>query len=448
MKKAIKLFSLLMALLLTMSLFTGCTESNLDTDEEDLSTLNITIAVPADKNSPNWDDWKDLMASWVEDFETFSHIKLKIETIPTDEKGLKQFKKKVKSGKISCFLGTSNETINQLLADEALMELSVIEEQYTALMEKIPQGVRYLSLEDDSTQWMVPIYGTYQAVYCNTEIFEQHQLSLPTTWEELTNAINVLKAAGVTPISAGFADKGLGYMIDELILSEGGTAEHSYQPTFGTVSSWERAASEMKDLELAGAFTPDCYNVTFEQAVADFEDGKAAMIVAPSSEMIGHIDEDNVAVIGLPATAGGKREAGAFVGDVEHGIYISRNGYQKKNTRYGVAIVELLGSDYFGSPEFYNLVKSEATFCANPDNYSGEEENNFEESVVELTDSAVAADIPMSQSLKTFDNLTDTFRAILKDGMTVKENEAEMKAKLLVAAEAEIEANTAPAEKE
>ncbi len=442
MKKAIKLGCLLMALILTMSLFAGCTEANLDTDEEDISTLTMTIAVPADKSSPNWDEWKELMASWVSDFEMFHHIKLKITSIPTDEKGLKDFVKKVKNGKISCFLGSSDETINTLLEKEALMSMSVVEGTYTTLMEDIPKGVRNLSLEDDSFQWMMPVYGTYQGVYCNAEIFEQHQLKLPTNWAEFMNAITVLKAAGVTPISAGFADKGLGYMIDELILSEGGTAEHSYQPTFGTVSSWRGTCLQMDALEAAGAFTPDCYNVTFEQAKDDFNNGKAAMIVAPSSEMVGDIDTDKIRVIGLPGTENGKREKGAFVGDVEHGIYISKSAYQKKNPRYAAAIAELLGSSYFTSSDFYNLVKSDATFSANPENYSGDEENEFEESVVAMTDDAVAADVPMNYNLKTFDNLVDAFRTVLK-------KEGDMDTVLLVAAEKEIAANEpASAEKE
>ena len=77
--------------------------------------------------------------------------------------------------------------------------------------------------------------------------------------------------------AAGFADVGLEYMIDEMVLAEGGTAEHSYMPVHGIMSSWDRAIKDIRALESKGAFTADCYNVTFETALKSFVDGSAAI---------------------------------------------------------------------------------------------------------------------------------------------------------------------------
>lgn len=44
------------------------------------------------------------------------------------------------------------------------------------------------------------------AVIYNKEIFEQHDLDVPTTWDELIEVCETLQAAGVTPIYATFAD--------------------------------------------------------------------------------------------------------------------------------------------------------------------------------------------------------------------------------------------------
>ncbi len=439
MKKAIKLWSLLTVLVLVLSLFSGCTEANMDTDEEDLSILKMTVGVPADSSSPNWDEWRELMQTWVQDFKDYYYIDLNIVSVPTDEEGLEKFIKKVKRGQVSCFVGSSDETVNKLIEKEAIYKVETIVGEYTALLESVPAGVQTLSLEDDSFLWMMPLYGTYQGVFYNPELFEKNQIAVPTDWASLLTAIDQFKALGITPISAGFADKGLGYMVDELVLSEGGTAEHSYQPTFGTVSSWERAVAELKNLEAVGAFTPDCYNVTFDTALENFLNGSAAMIVAPATEMEGEIDPDSVEVMGLPATPGGQREKGAFVGDVEHGVYVSTNTYQKKNIRFAEALVMLMGEDYFGSPEFYNLVKSDSTFCANTAYfYGGEEENALEESVGKMLGESAAADLSMSQNLKTYDNLIDAFRKVLKG--------ADMETELLAAAKAEIAAQNETAE--
>ncbi len=44
------------------------------------------------------------------------------------------------------------------------------------------------------------------AVIYNKEIFEQHDLEVPTTWDELIEVCETLEAAGVTPFYATFAD--------------------------------------------------------------------------------------------------------------------------------------------------------------------------------------------------------------------------------------------------
>lgn len=422
--------SLLLVLVMMMSTFSGCIIS--DDTEEDISMIDLTIALPVSKSSPNWDAWLELIKTWKQDLKDFNHVNLSVVSVPTDEAGQKEFIKKVKKGEVSCFLGASGEMINQLIQEEAIMKMSVVLSEFVALMDEIPAGHQMLAFEEDSAAWMLPVYGTYQGVFYNTEIFKANNISAPKTWDDLMAAIGTLKTAGVTPFAAGFADEGLSYMIDELILSEGGTADHSYQPSHGVVSGWKTTVTNMKELEAAGAFTPDCYNVSFETAKDDFLSGKAAMIVAPASVFEGELDEDNVAFMGLPSTRTGRREANAYVGDVNHGIYISSDAYQQKNTRYKETMVELMGSYYFGSEAFYELLADESTFCANAAESSGD--STLEESVYKILDNSAAADLPMSVNLKTFDNLVDSYRKIFKDN-------ADVDATLLAAANAEIEAN-------
>ena len=54
---------------------------------------------------------------------------------------------------------------------------------------------------------MLPTLGEYQGLLINTEVFKAHNVGIPQTWDQLLAAIDTFKAAGVTPIAAGFQDR-------------------------------------------------------------------------------------------------------------------------------------------------------------------------------------------------------------------------------------------------
>ena len=274
-------------------------------------------------------------------------------------------------------------------------------------------------------------HGKTPAAYFNSlGLFDTPTTAAHCVWLE-PDDYPILKEKGVTPIAAGFADVGLEYMIDELVLSEGGSAEHSYQPSFGVVSSWERAINDIKTLEAAGAFTANCYNVNFESAVQDFLDGKAAMIVAPSTAFGGELPADDVKVVGFPTTPTGKREAGAFVGRLDHGFYIS-TAYFNSGDRERDSIFELMNTDYLGGADFYEIFKDESTFCPNPEYYADYKETKMDDALNALVSKAEVADWPMRDRIITMDTTVDSFRKALT-GTPVEEA-------LQAAADAEIAA--------
>ncbi len=429
MKKAIKLISLLMALVMVLGLFSGCVESNLSVEDDgDMETLTMTIGVPADSSN---DAWKEIIGTWKEDMELFYAFDLKVVSVPTDEAGYKDFMKKVDRGDIALFIAPPSAMTEQLRLDESLVSMDALAKDYTALYDNVSEAALDLAVSEDTFHWALPLSASYQGLFYNTEVFEQHQIAVPTNWAELLAAIEALKTAGVTPISAGFSDEGLNYMVDELIFSEGGVADHSYQPTFGIVSSWERAIKSLKELEAAGAFTSDCYNNSFDNAVASFESGEAAMIVAPSSIM-SELDPDTIGFMPLPATSTGKRAANSVVGELEYGVFISRKYYQKQDDRYMEALMELMGTDYITSADLYNALKNEGTYSPIK-SYYDDAENEMEELLGEIVSKeGSVGDVPMSSHLYTFDNLVDSFRKVLTG--------ADMETELLAAAQAEIAA--------
>lgn len=413
MKKSVKLLSLLMVLIMALSMFTGCITVENNDVGEDADPFDMTIGIPVSTKDESWSDWEFVLASVVNDFKMFYNINVKFTKVPTEGKALKKFMKKVDNGKVACFFSDRQAFIDELIENKNLLSLETLQGTYDTLLEKAPDGIIALAENEMAIKtYMYPIYGTFQGLYYNRTMFKEYELANPTSWESILAAVTVLKEKGVTPIAAGFADEGLEYMIDELVLSEGGSAEHSYQPSFGVVSSWERAVNDVKTLEAAGAFTANCYNVKFETAVRDFLDGKAAMIVAPSTAFGGELSADDVKVVGFPTTPTGKREAGAFVGRLDHGFYIS-SAYFNSGDRERDSIFELMNTDYLGGADFYEIFMDESTFCPNPEYYADFKETKMDDALNALVSKAEVADWPMRDRIITMDTTVESFRKAL-----------------------------------
>lgn len=410
MKRVTKLLCLAMALILTMTLFSGCISTGEATDED--KVLKMTIGIPVGTSDPEFADWQPVIAMWKEDFATYYNMDVSFTTVPSDEAGMKDFMKKVKRGDVAFFYADQNSFTDQMVDEEYVINISGVRSKYAGFMEEKPAALFKLSAEADRTNYMIPLVGDYQGLFVNSTLFEQNQLALPTDWASLQAAIAKFAELGITPIAAGFADQGLEYMIDEMILAEGGTAEHSYQPTFGLITGWEQAAIDMKALETAGAFTPNCYNVTFNAAKQAFLNGQAAMIVAPASEIVPQADADTTKVLAFPCTPTGKKEAGAFIGDIPTGIYISEEFFDKTNARYSDAVIEFLDDYYCYSGEALDLILDEDDFCA-VESYYDYESSTLNDSLNAMITKAASADRSMRSSAEQMDVIVEGFRKAL-----------------------------------
>ncbi len=59
----------------------------------------------------------------------------------------------------------------------------------------------------DGVQYGIPFRLDCKLFFYNTKVFEEHNLSVPTTWDEFITVCETLKAAGITPISYGNQEK-------------------------------------------------------------------------------------------------------------------------------------------------------------------------------------------------------------------------------------------------
>lgn len=322
MKKCLKIISLALVLVSVFGLASGCTVS------ETMTTL--VFGLPYDKDSTVYQE----IEYGVEDINMFKEsdfVRIELMSIPQDEDGKKAFLKKVKNGSVAFFFYERDELLDPYIKDGTLASLPQIQEVYPSCWERRKQFVLDTSVDSDGMNHQLALKGSYQGVFFNEDLFIQHGVKIPKTWDQFKAAIETFKAAGITPIAGGFSDGGLTYWMDELILMEGGVAEHSYVPKYGVVNSWSRAMADIKELVSLGAFNADCMSATQEQAEQLFNDGKAAMIVAPSKRIAtDDADTDKLGVFALPVSVTGKKNIGDIICDYDTGVYINTQFLKKR----------------------------------------------------------------------------------------------------------------------
>lgn len=135
-------------------------------------------------------------------------------------------------------------------------------------------------------------------VFYNKTIFEEQGLEVPETWDELTDVVSDLKAAGVTPMEfAGLEAWAAGMTVSALASADvlGQDPDWIQQRYEGTVKfTDENFVSAMdKQLELIelGAYSDSALSVDYVTANDNFITGKSAMYVM-GSWLIGAIPAD------------------------------------------------------------------------------------------------------------------------------------------------------------
>jgi len=146
----------------------------------------------------------------------------------------------------------------------------------------------------DGKMFAVPFAAVSQVIFYNKDIFSQHNLSVPNTWDEFIAVCQALKDAGVTPLANGVADEwdilecfALG-MIPNYI--GGADARVQYEAGQRPLND-DAFLALYTDIQSAGQFLPPGFEaVTYNDSQALFATGSAAMF-ADGSWSLGIYDD-------------------------------------------------------------------------------------------------------------------------------------------------------------
>lgn len=201
-------------------------------------------------------------------------------------------------------------------------------EKYPEVGADITDGVKNFMREEDGKLYCLPMTGFYEGLFVNTAIFEEHGLELPTTWENLTTAVEVLKDNGVVPFAGPLAQSH--YMIEHFVYSEAGVEEYQSVLDGDVPQSWIEGLTNIKDFYDMGAFSADALSMEIEASQNLFRAGDAGMILE-GSWFIGGCSEElkaNMTVVPMPTAPGGAKDPSSVVAGFSSGYYVSRSSYE------------------------------------------------------------------------------------------------------------------------
>ncbi|WP_342561087.1 extracellular solute-binding protein [Paenibacillus sp. FSL R7-0345] len=197
------------------------------------------------------------------------------------------------------------------------------------------------AIENDGKIYTLPVYTHIANLYVNTELFDKAGAKLPTTYSELLDAIDKLKAAGITPALIGEKDRWPGmYWYDIVAMRQAGNdqvMEAFKDPTKWNSPDFVAAAAKMQDLAKAGAFNSSMFSMSYDEMLGAFNAGSGAMMVQANWVNAGIEDPSSavkgkVKVIPFPVFEDGKGKGTEIFGGAVDGFYISNNTKHPKET--------------------------------------------------------------------------------------------------------------------
>jgi raffinose/stachyose/melibiose transport system substrate-binding protein len=213
------------------------------------------------------------------------------------------------------------------------------------------------AIETDGKIYTLPVYTHIANLYVNTALFEKAGAKIPTTYTELLDAVEKLKAAGITPALLGEKDRWPGmYWYDIIAMRQAGNAaviEAFKDPSKWNSPDFVAAATKMQELAKAGAFNSSMFSMSYDEMLGAFNAGNGAMMFQANWVNAGIEDpasasKGNVKVIPFPVMEDGKGTATEIFGGAVDGFFISsKTKHPKEAVEFLKYLSEQLGTQGF-----------------------------------------------------------------------------------------------------
>ncbi|MER7485819.1 extracellular solute-binding protein [Streptomyces sp. NPDC126497] len=253
------------------------------------------------------------------------------------------------------FAAGNAPTLTQQLAESG--KVADLEEQLSlkAISQLEPAAVSTVKALYGGELQVLPYEYNIEGIFYNKKLFQENDLKVPGTWEELVSVAAKLKDLGVQPFSAsgqqgwpltrlisGYLYRSLGpYALEDV--ADGGAKL--------TDPEYVKAAEEVAELGEKGYFGKGVGSIDYDTAMNEFLNGEAAMFYMGSWALANISDEkqnkvgvDNVGFMPFPAVPGGKGSVDQYPSNVGLGIALSAKSFDDKTGDWVSCIVENYGA--------------------------------------------------------------------------------------------------------
>lgn len=274
MKK--KMLGLLLPLTLAAGMLTGCGGEESSSDEKTLTLWSI--ATESDNMHSSYlkaiEEWEEKHEGYKIKFETFENQSYKT-----------KIKSAVAANELPDIFFTFGGGFSQPFAESG--KVLPLDDYYENYKDLLPEAALKNQTYDGT------IYGStfttpVSMMFYNKNIFEENNIKVPATYDELLTAVTTLKDAGITPIATSVKDTWvLGMLHDGLTLKSAGATKlqnallkqegQSYND-----SDMLQSAKAIVELKEKGAFEEGATGLSNDEAVQPFLDGQAGMFFTGS----------------------------------------------------------------------------------------------------------------------------------------------------------------------
>ena len=204
--------------------------------------------------------------------------------------------------------------LNSFLTDELMIRI---------------EGGTLIDMTFDGKIYQLPYTRACSVMYCNTELFTQHNIQIPETWQELLDAIEAFKAVGVTPMTVGGKDSWPTNMYADLLAlrfaGDSACRAAYYKHEDGTFLSkgMQDAMAALEQLVQMGAFPANAAELTRVESEQLFFDGQIPMYVHGQWFAGSLSPEMQQKVKAIPFPAVGRGYDNQFMGGAAEGFCVS-----------------------------------------------------------------------------------------------------------------------------
>ncbi|OON96348.1 MAG: hypothetical protein ATN36_05730 [Epulopiscium sp. Nele67-Bin005] len=238
----------------------------------------------------------------------------------------------------------TDNSVDELFEQGSFVPVEVIRATYPNYGTNIMSQALTSSSYSNGISYAIPVNGHYYGLYCNKNLFDQHNVELPTNWDNLNDAINIFSNLGIVPIGSNLYSEPTMW-INHLLLANNTQAE-----TWNNQLAYDIVMNELQFLYNKEAFATNFLEISSEQAIWEFENGGCAMILE-GSWLADNLPID-VEILPMPFINATESENTRFIAEYKSGFYITTKGYGDIDKQpYLIEFVQFMTSDI--SNDFY-----------------------------------------------------------------------------------------------